>query len=113
LFGIVGEETFGFDRYINQKFYRSKEWHDIRHHVILRDESCDLGVKGYEINGSLVIHHVNPMVSDDIVHNANWIMDPEYLITTTKSTHNAIHYGDLSVIKKPFVERFPGDTRLW
>lgn len=113
LFGIVGESTFGFDRYINQKFYNSKEWKDIRHHVILRDEGCDLGIPGYEINGGLVVHHINPMSSDDIVHGEDWIMNPEFLITTAKDTHNAIHYGDMSLIKKPFVERFPGDTRLW
>lgn len=111
--GIVGESTFGFDRYINQKFYTSKEWKDIREYVIVRDEGCDLGVPGYEINGALVIHHINPMESDDIVHGESWILDPEYLITTTKDTHNAIHYGNRSIIKKKYVERFPGDTKLW
>lgn len=111
--GIVGESTFGFDRYINQKFYTSKEWKDIREYVIVRDEGCDLGVSGYEINGALVIHHINPMESDDIVHGESWILDPEYLITTTKDTHNAIHYGNRSIIKKKYVERFPGDTKLW
>ena len=111
--GMVGESTFGFDRYINQKFYTSKEWKDIREYVIVRDEGCDLGVAGYEINGALVIHHINPMESDDIVHGESWILDPEYLITTTKDTHNAIHYGNRSILKKKYVERFPGDTKLW
>ena len=111
--GMVGESTFGFDRYINQKFYTSKEWKDIREYVIVRDEGCDLGVPGYEINGALVIHHINPMESDDIVHGESWILDPEYLITTTKDTHNAIHYGNRSILKKKYVERFPGDTKLW
>jgi hypothetical protein len=111
--GMVGESTFGFDRYINQKFYTSKEWKDIRHYVIVRDEGCDLGIPGYEINGSVVIHHINPMASDDIVHGESWILDPEYLITTTKDTHNAIHYGNRSIIRPKYVERFPGDTKLW
>lgn len=111
--GIVGDSTFGFDRYINQKFYSSREWKEIRNYVILRDEGCDLGVPGYEINDGIIIHHINPMVSDDIVHGESWILDPEYLITTTKETHNAIHYGNMSVIKQKYVERFPGDTKLW
>jgi len=113
LFGMVGESTFGFDRYINQKFYTSREWKEVRHHVILRDEGCDLGVFGYEINGGLVIHHINPMVSDDIIHNEDWILNPEYLITTTSETHNAIHYGNKNLIRAKYVERFPGDTKLW
>ena len=113
LFGMVVESTFGFDRYINQKFYTSREWKEVRHHVILRDEGCDLGVFGYEINGGLVIHHINPMASDDIVHNEEWILNPEYLITTTSETHNAIHYGNKNLIRAKYVERFPGDTKLW
>lgn len=113
LLGMVGESTFGFDRYINQKFYTSREWKEVRHHVILRDEGCDLGVYGYEINGGLVIHHINPMSSDDIVHNEEWILNPEYLITTTSETHNAIHYGNKNLIRAKYVERFPGDTKLW
>lgn len=111
--GVVGESTFGFDRHINQKFYTSREWKETRHHVILRDEGCDLGIPGYEINGSLVIHHINPMVTDDIIHGEDWIINPEYLITTTSETHNAIHYGNKSIIRAKFVERFPGDTKLW
>lgn len=111
--GIVGESTFGFDRYINQKFYLSREWKDIRHEVIIRDNGCDLGIDGYEINGALLIHHINPMNSNDIIHGEEWILDPEYLITTTKETHNAIHYGDRSILKIQFVERYRGDTKLW
>lgn len=111
--GSVGESTFGFDRYLNQQFYRSSLWQRVRNDVIVRDLGCDLGVPGYEINGSLLVHHINPMTADDILHNEEWIINPEYLITTTNDTHNAIHYGDISLLKKPFVERRPGDTKLW
>lgn len=111
--GLVGEATFGFDRWINQEFYRSIEWKNIRDHVIVRDEGCDLGIRGLEIHGGILIHHINPMSSEDIVHGETWILDPEYLITTTQDTHNAIHYGNKSSLKLPFVERTPGDTRLW
>ena len=111
--GQVGEITFGFDRYINQTFYKSTEWQHVRNEVIVRDNGCDLGVYGYEINGGLLIHHINPMEADDIVHGVDWILDPEYLITTTQDTHNAIHYGDRSKLRTPFVPRAPGDTRLW
>lgn len=113
LVGEVGRATFGFDRWINQTFYTSHEWKSVRQHVILRDNGCDLGVHGYEINGALLIHHINPMESDDIVHGESWILDPEYLITTTQRTHNAIHYGDRSLLLTKFVERKPGDTKLW
>ena len=111
--GTVGRSTFGFDRHINQQFYRSREWKDVRDAVIVRDNGCDLGVIGFEIHGELLIHHINPMISDDIVHGESWILDPEYLITTNQTTHNAIHFGDISLIPKPFVPRTPGDTKLW
>lgn len=111
--GTVGHSTFGFDRYLNQAFYTSREWKDIRRNVILRDNGCDLGIPGYEINGALLIHHINPMKVDDVVHREEWILDPEFLITTTQNTHNAIHYGDSSLLRTKFVERKPGDTRLW
>lgn len=111
--GLVGDSTFGFDRYINQMFYRSQEWKNVRQFVIVRDNGCDLGLKGHEINGGVLVHHINPMSIDDITNNLEWILDPEFLITTTQETHNAIHYGDRSLIAKKFVERSPGDTRLW
>ena len=111
--GQVGESTFGFDRYINQNFYKSKEWRDIRHHVIARDEGMDLGVPGFEIFDRPIIHHMNPMTVKDIVHATENILNPEYLITTTHDTHNAIHYGDKSLLPRILVERRPGDTRLW
>ena len=111
--GTVGHSTFGFDRYVNQAFYNSSEWKTIRQHVIIRDNGCDLGIRGYEINGALLVHHINPMEIDDVVHREDWILNPEFLITTTQDTHNAIHYGDKSLLRKKFIERKPGDTRLW
>ena len=111
--GEVGTSTFGFDRYINQKFYTSYEWKSARRDVILRDKGCDLGISGYEINGSLYIHHMNPMVLDDIVHGEEWICDPEFLISTTQMTHNAIHYGDESLLPKVVLSRSANDTKLW
>ena len=111
--GSVGRETFGFDRYINQRFYTSKEWRDVRHHIIARDLGLDLGAEGYEINSRILIHHMNPIVVDDILHKNDDILDPEFLITTCHNTHNAIHYGDSSLLPKPLVERSRGDTKLW
>ena len=111
--GIVGRVTLGFDRYIGQKFYRSREWRSARDYVIVRDNGCDLGVPGHEIRTDLLIHHINPISVDDLVGGLHWILDPEYLITTCHDTHNAIHYGDASLLPKEFVERSPGDTKLW
>lgn len=113
LSGVVGASTFGFDRHINQHFYRSTEWRQIRQEVIARDEGMDLGVPGYEIYDRIIIHHMNPMTANDIEHGASDILNPEYLISTTHKTHNAIHYGDESLLARPLVERRPGDTRLW
>lgn len=111
--GDVGDITFGFDRYLNQQFYRSREWRNIRHHVIARDDGCDLGVAGYDIHDSVFIHHMNPMTVGDIVNGESSILDPEFLITVTLRTHNGIHYGDESSLPKLLVERKPGDTKLW
>ena len=111
--GGVGQETFGFDRYINQMFYASVEWKRIRQRVILRDNGCDLGIEGYEIHDRLYVHHMNPMEPDDVFEGSSSILDPEFLITTTHSTHNAIHYGDERLLPKPIVERRRGDTKLW
>ena len=113
LHGAVGVSTFGFDRYINQRFYRSREWKSARDFVIVRDEGCDLGIPGYEIHSKILIHHINPINVDDIVHGEEWIFDPEYLITTTHDTHNAIHYSDPSLLPKIVVSRESGDTKLW
>lgn len=111
--GEVGQATFGFDRWINQHFYRSREWKQARNFVILRDEGCDLGVPGYEIRANLLVHHMNPILPEDLQQGESWILDPEYLITTTHRTHNAIHYGDESLLPRAAVERRPGDTKLW
>lgn len=111
--GTVGESTFGFDRYINQQFYTSRQWRQVRELVIVRDEGCDLGLAGYEINDKILIHHMNPMTVEDIEHGESSILDPEFLICVTHRTHNAIHYGDKTLLAKPLVERRPGDTRLW
>jgi hypothetical protein len=113
LSGHVGESTFGFDRYINQKFYTSKQWRDIRNHIINRDKACDLGVENYEIHNRLYIHHMNPMTVKDISEGDLSILDPEFLITTTHLTHNAIHYGNERLLPRPIVQRRPGDTKLW
>jgi hypothetical protein len=111
--GSVGSSTLGFDRWVGQKFYRSREWKSIRHEVIYRDGGCDLGVEGHEIQRDPLVHHLNPISVVDFVGGLHWILDPEYLITTTHATHNAIHYGDASLLSKPHVERRLGDTKLW
>lgn len=109
----VGEATFGFDRYINQNFYRSTEWRQIRDLVIARDVGLDLGIPGQEIFDRVIIHHMNPMRLEDIDQGDPDILDPEYLITVSHDTHNAIHFGDATKLRKEYEERRPGDTRLW
>lgn len=113
LTGRVGVSTFGFDRQINQRFYTSTEWRQVRHHVIARDNGCDLGIRDYEIFDKILIHHMNPMDISDIVEGNSDILNPEFLICTTHLTHNAIHFGDESQLPKLFVERKLGDTKLW
>lgn len=111
--GGVGRATFGFDRHINQKFYMSIEWEEVRQHVIVRDVGCDLGIEGYEIHINPLIHHMNPMTVDDIIHREDWILDPEYLILTTTRTHNDIHFGTEKRYPRVVTERTPSDTKLW
>lgn len=111
--GDVGRSTFGFDRYLNQKFYTSVQWKDVRNYVIVRDNACDLGIPGYEIGIRPIIHHMNPIDIEDIKSNAEWILDPEYLVTTTHITHNAIHYGVDDISPPVVIERKPNDTALW
>lgn len=111
--GEVGKDTFGFDRYLNQNFYTSMEWRSVRDHVILRDLGCDLGIEGREIQTRPIIHHLNPITKEDIENLTRYLLDPEYLITTTHQTHNAIHYGDASKLLRDPIERRPGDTCPW
>ncbi len=111
--GIVGESTFGFDRFLNQNFYRSTEWRSVRHLVIIRDNACDLGIIGYEIEFQILIHHMNPISIEDIESGNQDIFDPEFLICTTYNTHRAIHFGDDSLLPKPPIVRRPNDTTLW
>ena len=111
--GAVGKDTFGFDRYINQQFYRSKEWQRIRDEVIIRDNACDLGMEGYEIHGRIYVHHMNPIMVRDIQSNSDYLMNPEFLICTTHRTHNAIHYGDENLLARAPIERTKNDTCPW
>lgn len=111
--GTVGEETFGFDRYLNQRFYKSLEWRRIRDLVIVRDNGCDLGIDGYEIYGKVLIHHINPITAKDLSLSTDLLLNPEYLISTTINTHNAIHYGDETLLNDFFTERSKNDTCLW
>jgi hypothetical protein len=109
----VGQETFGFDRYLNQKFYQSYEWKSVRDFVIARDLGCDLAADGYEIYDKILVHHMNPMTPEDVISHADWTVDPEFLITTCMDTHNAIHYGGSPKGKLEHTPRLPGDTKLW
>lgn len=113
LVGQVGVATFGYDRFINQQFYRSHEWKVVRDHVIARDLGRDLGIEGYDIHGRILVHHMNPITHDDLDKGSKTVLHPNYLITTTHNTHNAIHFGDESLLLLPPVERRLGDTKLW
>lgn len=109
----IGEATFGFDRHINQGFYRGAEWKNIRYHVIARDEGFDLGAKDHPIHGPHLIHHMNPITLEDIEEATENLLDPEFLITTSLRTHNAIHFGNKDQLPRVFTDRSPGDTLLW
>ena len=111
--GLVGKDTFGFDRYLNQEFYRSKEWKEVRDFVIVRDNGCDLGMDGYEIVGRIYIHHMNPITVNDIVHSSDFLLNPDYLICVSHNTHNAVHYGDEGLLVTAPVERRKNDTCPW
>lgn len=111
--GLVGKETFGFDRYLNQVFYRSSKWRSIRDFVIVRDNGCDLGIEGREIHGRIIIHHMNPITIQDITQQTEFLLDPEFLISTAHETHNAIHYGDTNLLIQKPVERKRNDTCPW
>ena len=111
--GAVGEDTFGFDRYLNQVFYRSAEWKRVRDLVIIRDNGCDLALNGYEIHGKILIHHMNPISLEDIERKTDFLLDPEFLISTSLNTHNAIHYGDESLLIIAPTIRTRNDTCPW
>lgn len=109
----VGSETFGFDRIYNQTFYKSPEWLRLRDDVIIRDNGCDLGIEGREIFGSIYIHHMNPIRIEDIINRSEQLLNPEYLISSSFRTHNAIHYGDYDLVAMELVDRKKNDTCPW
>lgn len=111
--GTVGQETFGFDRYLNQILYNSKEWKHLRNKIIVRDNGCDLALEGFEIHGQILIHHINPITIEDVIKRRETIFDPENLVCATHNTHNAIHYGDKSLLITGPVERRANDTCPW
>lgn len=111
--GAVGEETFGFDRYLNQILYQSDEWKRCRRDIIIRDNGCDLGCEGFEVHGRILIHHINPITVDNIVNRNPKVFDPENLILTSHNTHQAIHYGNEDLLIRAQVERSKNDTCPW
>lgn len=112
--GRVGKELFGYDRYLNQVFYQSQRWKKVRREIILRDNGCDLGMPGFEIEKGIFIHHMNVLTKEDIERETEYLINPEYLITVSRNTHQAIHYGDKNLLPIfNFVERKPNDTKLW
>ena len=111
--GKVGADTFGFDRYLNQMLYHNPKWKAVRNQVILRDNGCDLGIEGYDIYGKILVHHMNPITKQDIEMESDFLFNPEYLICTAHITHNAIHYGDASLLITAPIERSPNDTCPW
>lgn len=111
--GLVGTATFGFNRWLNQQFYTSLEWRSIRDQVLVRDNGCDLGLANYPIADHPLVHHMNPLTQEDIINREDWILDPEFLITVSRRTHNAIHFGGRDLLPRPVVARQPGDTQLW
>ena len=111
--GRIGDDTFGFDRYINQNFYKSADWKRIRDQIIIRDNGCDLALEGYEIYGRILIHHMNPITVNDVELSTEYLMNPEYLICVTHNTHNAIHYSDEKLLMKGPVVRTKNDTCPW
>lgn len=113
--GKIGEATFGFDRYLYENFLRSDEWKSLRDYVIIRDNGCDLAMEDREIRGNtrIIIHHMNPVTKEDILKRTKYLLDPEYMICTLKNTHDAIHYGDESILYKAPIERTKNDTCPW
>lgn len=113
LYGVVGKDTFGFDRYLNQLFYTSDLWRSIRDQVIIRDNGCDLGLEGYDIFDRIIVHHMNPITVEDLEKESDYLLNPEFLISTSFNTHNAIHYGDERLLMTAPIERSINDTCPW
>lgn len=111
--GVVGESTFGFERYLNQTLYQSRYWRKLRDEIIVRDHGCDLGIEDYELHGSIIVHHLNPITLDDIELGRKCVFDPENLICTGHNTHRAIHYGDETMLPQPLILRQRHDTCPW
>ena len=111
--GIIGVDTFGFDRYMNQVFYRSPEWKKLRDLIVLRDNGCDLGMPGFEIHGKILIHHMNPITVEDIANRSEFLLNPDYLICVSHRTHNAIHYGNDELLPRNPILRLKNDTCPW
>lgn len=110
----IGEDTFGFDRYLNQTFYKSSEWRHLRNEIIIRDNGCDLGMSGFDIYGKIIIHHMNPIRKNDILNATDYLMNPDFLICVSMDTHNAIHYGDKNYLDRfKDISRSPNDTCPW
>lgn len=113
LAGIVGESTFGFDRYLNQLLYTSGRWRKVRNEIIIRDNGCDLGIPGYDLHSKIIVHHMNPLTMKDVEEVSDDIFNPEYLICVSQRTHNAIHFGDETLLPHGPIERRPNDTCPW
>jgi hypothetical protein len=113
LVGELGQNTFGYDRWINQRLYSSREWKQVRNAVIIRDNGCDLAHTDHVLAYGFVVHHMNPLEIEHFVESSDFLLDPKYLITTSEATHRALHYGDISSITQKYIPRSPGDTKLW
>lgn len=111
--GEVGGRTFGADRHLNQSFYRSREWKDLRQYIIARDNGCDMGHSDFPILGQIIVHHINPLSAEEVTRGGESLFDPNNLVCVSHATHNAIHYGDKEMLPKPYLERQSGDTKLW
>lgn len=111
--GIVGKETFGYDRYLNQLLYRSSDWRSFRDRIIIRDNGCDLACEGFELQSRIIIHHIDPITVEDILNKHPKVFDPENVVSTSHNTHLAIHYGDKNLISIAPIDRYKNDTCPW
>ncbi len=113
LSGVVGQDTFGFDRYLNQIFYKSPLWLSVRRKILIRDDGCEMGLSGYPIGGKIIVHHINPIVEQDILDESEDLVNPDYLVCVSHQVHMAIHYGDERLLPKDPIVRTPYDTCPW